>query len=228
MELNKIRPATGSVKKRKRIARGPGSGHGGTSTRGHKGAKSRSGFKSKRGHEGGQMPLQMRLPKRGFQNTHPRYKSYRAAEYVTFNLSDLVAIADKYNINTIDVQTLYSLGLIGKTDHVKILGDGELKGALQVAAHRFSAKAKAAIAAAGGKAFITLKTNQLQGIAEAGNFETVGIKEIAEFLPFVEETDNIYVIAEGSLKTKFNIQVQKVDDAAKDLVQGQGGSVELL
>lgn len=228
MELSKLRPATGSIKKPKRIARGTGSGHGGTSTRGHKGAKSRSGFKSKRGHEGGQMPLQMRLPKRGFKNTHPRYKSYRASEYVTFNLSDLVAIAEKYNLSNISPEVLYKLHIIGKTDLVKVLGNGELKSGLEITAHRYSKTAKAAIAAAGSTAYVLLKSNQLQGIAEVGNFETVGLNEVIKFFSYVEEGDKLHVVAEGSLKTKFNLHAHKIEDAVKEMVKAQGGTIEVL
>ena len=228
MELNKLRPASGSTKKRKRIARGPGSGHGGTSTRGHKGAKSRSGFKAKRGHEGGQMPLQMRLPKRGFKNTHRRYKSFRASEYVTFNLADLVAIAEKYNIKSITPDVLYNMNIISKTDLIKVLGDGEMKSGLEVTAHRYSKSAKAAIAAAGSTAYVLFKSNQLQGIAETGNLETVGLNEVIKFFSYVEEGDKLHVVAEGSLKTKFNLQAHKIEDAVKEMVKAQGGAIEVL
>lgn len=143
MELHNLRPAKGSTKKRKRIARGQGSGKGGTSTRGHKGAKSRSGYKSKRNFEGGQMPLQMRLPKRGFKNVN------RVA-YVPINLERLQAISDKYSIDTIDVEALIAHNIISKTDKVKILGDGELTGKINVNVHAISAPAKEAIEALGG------------------------------------------------------------------------------
>lgn len=228
MNLSKLRPASGSTKKRKRIARGPGSGHGGTSTRGHKGAKARSGFKSKRGHEGGQMPLQMRLPKRGFKNTHRRYKTFRASEYVTFNLADLVAIAEKYNLTAISPEVLYNLNLVAKTDLIKVLGDGELKSGLEISAHRYSKSAKAAITAAGSTAYVLFKSNQLQGIAEAGNLETVGFNEVAQYFNYIEEGDKLHVVAEGSLKTKFNLHAHKIEDAVKDLVKAQGGAVEIL
>lgn len=143
MELHSLKPAAGSVKSRKRIARGQGSGRGGTSTRGHKGAKSRSGYKSKRAFEGGQMPLQMRLPKRGF-------KSPNRVEYVAMNVGQLQAISEKYSVDTIDVATLLKLGIIKKTDQVKVLGTGELTAKLTVTAHACSATAKAAIEAQGG------------------------------------------------------------------------------
>jgi len=143
MELHSLKPAKGSVKKRKRIARGQGSGHGGTSTRGHKGQKSRSGYSRKRNFEGGQMPLQMRLPKRGFKNPN------RVA-FVPLNLARLQAIHDKYNLDTIDMETLVANGIVKKTDKVKILGHGELKTKLTVSTHACSETAKAAIEAQGG------------------------------------------------------------------------------
>ncbi len=143
MELHSLKPAKGSVKKRKRIARGQGSGHGGTSTRGHKGQKSRSGYSRKRNFEGGQMPLQMRLPKRGFKNPN-------RVEFVPLNLARLQAIHDKYNLDTIDMETLVANGIVKKTDKVKILGHGELKTKLTVSTHACSETAKAAIEAQGG------------------------------------------------------------------------------
>lgn len=145
MELHSLKPAQGATKKRKRIARGQGSGHGGTATRGHKGAKSRSGYKRKRNFEGGQMPLQMRLPKRGFKNIN-------RVEYTAINLKDLNNIAEKYGLETIDITALISNGLIKKTELVKILGNGELKSKLEVTAHAFSASAKEAIEKLGGSA----------------------------------------------------------------------------
>jgi len=143
MELHNLKPAAGSIKSRKRIARGQGSGKGGTATRGHKGAKSRSGWKSKRGFEGGQMPIQMRLPKRGFKNPN------RVA-YVPINLERLQEIALKYKLETIDLDALISAGIVRKTDKVKILGTGELTAKLAVSAHAVSSAAKEAIEALGG------------------------------------------------------------------------------
>jgi len=143
MNLHTLKPAEGSVKKTKRIARGQGSGHGGTSTRGHKGAGSRSGYKRKRGFEGGQMPLQRRIPKRGF-------KSPNRVEYRVFNLSQLQELADKHTLQVIDLETLRKLRLIQQNDKVKILANGALTTVLQVSAHAFSEKAKAAIEANGG------------------------------------------------------------------------------
>jgi len=143
MELHNLKPAAGATKSRKRIARGTGSGRGGTSTRGHKGAKSRSGWKSKRGFEGGQMPLQMRLPKRGFKNPN-------RVEYVPFNLGRLQEIADKFNLSAITVENLVEKGLARKNDRIKILGGGELSAKLDVTVHAISAGAKAAVEGKGG------------------------------------------------------------------------------
>lgn len=143
MELHNLKPAAGSVKGKKRIARGQGSGKGGTSTRGHKGAKSRSGYSRKRNFEGGQMPLQMRLPKRGFKNPN------RVA-YVPLNVERLQAIAEKYKLDTIDMETLVKLNIVKKTDRIKILGVGELSAKLTVSAHACSTSAKEAIEAKGG------------------------------------------------------------------------------
>jgi large subunit ribosomal protein L15 len=143
MELNNLRPASGSTHKVKRIGRGQGSGHGGTSTRGHKGDKARTGHKNKRGHEGGQTPLQRRLPKRGFKNIN-------RVEYVPFNLSQLQAVSEKFGVTSIDTTFLYENGYIKQGDLVKILGNGEIKVALTVKADGCSATAKQAIEAAGG------------------------------------------------------------------------------
>ncbi|MBN1951842.1 MAG: 50S ribosomal protein L15 [Bacteroidales bacterium] len=138
MELNNLRPAKGSVKTRKRIGRGQGSGRGGTSTRGHKGAQSRSGYSRKIGFEGGQMPLQRRVPKYGFKNIN-------RVEYKGINISTLQELADKKKLTDIDVQTLVNAGLVSKNDLVKILGNGELKAKLNVKAHAFSKTAIQAI-----------------------------------------------------------------------------------
>ena len=143
MELNNLKPAEGSTKSGKRIARGQGSGRGGTSTRGHKGAKSRSGYKSKRNFEGGQMPLQMRLPKRGFNSPN-------RVEYVALNLDKLQALSEKHEITEITPVALYDLGLVKKSDRIKVLGGGEVSSALTVTAHAASASAKEAIEKAGG------------------------------------------------------------------------------
>jgi large subunit ribosomal protein L15 len=145
MRLHTLKPAEGSIKKEKRIGRGEGSGHGGTSTRGHKGAQSRSGYKRKRGFEGGQMPLQRRVPKFGFKNPF-------RVEYKVFNLNQLQDIAEKNNLKTIDVETLRKHKFIQQNDLVKVLGRGELKSAIEVKAHAFSETAKKAIETAGGTA----------------------------------------------------------------------------
>lgn len=143
MNLSSLRPAKGSVKDTKRIGRGTGSGKGGTSTRGHKGAQSRSGYSSKRGFEGGQMPLQRRLPKFGFKNPF-------RIEYHGINLDTLQALAESKNITNIDIKVLVDNGLAQKKERIKILGRGELKSKLDVVAHAFSTSAKEAIEAKGG------------------------------------------------------------------------------
>ncbi|MDR0756917.1 MAG: 50S ribosomal protein L15 [Tannerella sp.] len=143
MNLSNLKPAAGSVKTGKRIGRGPGSGLGGTSTRGHKGAKSRSGYSRKKGFEGGQMPIQRRLPKFGFKNIS------RVA-YKAINLSTLQQLADEKNITTIGLQELRAAGFVSASHLVKILAKGELSAKLDVTAHAFSKKAEEAIAAAGG------------------------------------------------------------------------------
>jgi len=143
MNLSNLKPAKGSVKASKRIGRGQGSGRGGTSTRGHKGAGSRSGTSTKVGFEGGQMPLQRRVPKVGF-------KPINRTEYVGVNLDVLQGLAEKFSLNTINFATLQEHGLASKNDLVKILGRGEVKTKLEVTAHAFSASAQKAIEAAGG------------------------------------------------------------------------------
>ncbi len=143
MNLSNLQPVEGSTKNRKRIGRGTGSGRGGTSTRGHKGAGSRSGYKSKVGFEGGQMPLQRRLPKVGFNPIN-------RTEYVAINLDALQALAEKYNLTAIDFDTFREHGLASKNDLIKILGRGEVKSKLDVKAHAFSTAAQKAIEAAGG------------------------------------------------------------------------------
>ena len=143
MDLSSLKPVAGSTHKVKRIGRGQGSGKGGTSTRGHKGAKSRSGFKSKIGFEGGQMPLQRRLPKFGFKNIN-------RIEYKAINVGMLQALAENKNLTVIDKDVLIQAGLMSKNDLLKILGDGELTAKLEVKADAFSAKAVAAIEAVGG------------------------------------------------------------------------------
>jgi len=143
MNLSNLKPAEGSIKNKKRIGRGTGSGRGGTSTRGHKGAGSRSGSSTKVGFEGGQMPLQRRIPKIGFKNIN-------RVEYVGVNLDVLQKLADGSGIATIDFATLKEHGLVSKNDRVKILGRGELTAKLEVSAHAFTATAKKAIEDAGG------------------------------------------------------------------------------
>ena len=143
MNLSNLKPAKGSTRKVKRIGRGQGSGHGGTSTRGNKGAGQRTGTKVKRGFEGGQMPLQRRVPKFGFKNPFRK-------EYEVINLDRLQMYSEKYNLTTIDAGSLSKHGLIGKKDRVKVLGRGEVKAKLDVKVNAISESARKAIEAAGG------------------------------------------------------------------------------
>ncbi len=143
MELGNLRPAPGSVKTRKRIGRGPGSGLGGTSTRGHKGDKSRSGARLKRNFEGGQTPMQRRLPKRGFKNIN-------RVEYVALNLDRLQQLVEQTGQTTFDVPTLVALGVMRDGDKIKVLGRGALSAKVELTVHATSAKAKSAIEALGG------------------------------------------------------------------------------
>ena len=143
MNLSNLKPAAGATKTAKRIGRGPGSGLGGTSTRGHKGAKSRSGYSRKFGFEGGQMPIQRRLPKFGFKNIN-------RIEYKPINLDTLQRLAEAKNLSKIDVQALIDAGFISAKHLVKILGNGALTAKIDVEAHAFSKSAEAAIQAVGG------------------------------------------------------------------------------
>ncbi len=143
MDLSNLKPAAGSVKKGKRIGRGQGSGRGGTSTKGHNGAQARSGYSKKVGFEGGQMPLQRRIPKFGFRNIN-------RVEYSAINLDVLQQLADDLKVTKIDKQTLVDKNLVGKKDLVKVLGRGEVSSSLEVHAHKFSESAKGAIEKSGG------------------------------------------------------------------------------
>lgn len=144
MKLNNLKPAKGATHSERRLGRGEGSGRGGTSTRGHKGAQSRSGYSQKLGFEGGQMPLQRRLPKFGFTNKE-------RVEFKPINLSVLEELAEKKKLTEISVETLVEAGLVSKNDRVKILGNGKLTKALTVSAHAFSKSAEAAVEALQGK-----------------------------------------------------------------------------
>ena len=143
MDLSNLEPVAGSTKARKRIGRGPGSGLGGTSTRGHKGAKSRSGYSKKIGFEGGQMPLQRRVPKFGFKNIN-------RVEYKAINIETIQALATAKNLEKVGIENLIEAGFISSTQLVKILGKGAISSKLEVSAHAFSKTAEAAIVAAGG------------------------------------------------------------------------------
>ena len=143
MNLHTIRPAKGATHKEKRLGRGEASGKGGTSTKGNKGGQSRAGYQRKMSHEGGQMPIQRRIPKRGFNNIH-------RVEYKVINLGQLDQLAEKYGITEFTPENLYINGLISQTDLVKILGNGELKGKFSFRVHAISGKAKLAIEGLGG------------------------------------------------------------------------------
>jgi len=145
MDLSNLKPAEGSVKSRKRIGRGQGSGRGGTSTRGHKGAKSRSGYSQKIGFEGGQMPLYRRVPKYGFRNIN-------RVEYRSINLDVIQALVSAVNVEVVDIELLVTNGLASKNDRIKILGRGELTTKIDVKANAFSASAVKAIESKGGQA----------------------------------------------------------------------------
>jgi large subunit ribosomal protein L15 len=143
MKLHTLRPAEGSTHKEKRLGRGEASGKGGTSTKGNKGGQSRAGYQRKMAHEGGQMPIQRRIPKRGFKNPN-------RVEYTVFNLGQIDQLAEKYGFTEFSLENLYINGLISRTDKVKILGNGELKTKLTFKVNAISEKAKSAIEAAGG------------------------------------------------------------------------------
>ncbi|WP_276131768.1 50S ribosomal protein L15 [Polluticoccus soli] len=143
MQLHNLKPAEGATQKGKRIGRGEGSGHGGTATKGNKGQQARTGYQSKKGHEGGQMPIQRRMPKRGF-------KSLNRVDYKVFNLGQIDFLVEKYDIKEFSLDNLYINGLINRTDAVKILGNGELKTKMTFKVNSISGKAKEAIEAAGG------------------------------------------------------------------------------
>lgn len=143
MKLHELRPAKGATKREKRLGRGEASGKGGTSTKGNKGHQSRSGFKNRRSHEGGQMPIQRRLPKRGFKNNN-------RVEFKVFNIGQIEQIVAKYELTEFSIETLYVNGLVGRTDLVKVLATGEIKTKVAFKVNAISDKAKAAVEAAGG------------------------------------------------------------------------------
>ncbi|MBY0536847.1 MAG: 50S ribosomal protein L15 [Chitinophagaceae bacterium] len=143
MKLHELKPAKGATKREKRLGRGEASGHGGTSTKGNKGHQSRSGFKNRRAHEGGQMPIQRRVPKRGFTNNN-------RVEYKVFNIGQVELLVEKYGLQEFSLDTLFMNGLVSRTSLVKILGNGELKSKVTFKVNAVSEKAKQAIEAAGG------------------------------------------------------------------------------
>ena len=165
MKLHNLKPAEGAVHKEKRLGRGEASGKGGTSTKGNKGGQSRTGYKSKMAHEGGQMPIQRRIPKRGFKNIN-------RIEYKVFNLSQVDQLVEKYELKEFSVETLYINGLISKTDKVKILGGGEFTAKVAFKVNAFSEKAKATIDAAGGSIEVIKRVKGSTAVAD-GNIGVV-------------------------------------------------------
>ena len=165
MKLHNLKPAEGAVHKEKRLGRGEASGKGGTSTKGNKGGQSRTGYKSKMAHEGGQMPIQRRIPKRGFKNIN-------RIEYKVFNLSQVDQLVEKYELKEFSVETLYINGLISKTDKVKILGGGEFTAKVAFKVNAFSEKAKASIDAAGGSIEVIKRVKGSTAVAD-GNIGVV-------------------------------------------------------
>ncbi len=143
MKLHTLKPAKGATKKAKRIGRGEASGKGGTSTKGNKGQQARTGYQRKIGHEGGQMPIQRRLPKRGFKNNN-------RVEFKVFNLGQIDQLVEKYGLTEFNLENLYMNGLISRTDSVKVLGNGELKSIVNFKINAISEKAKAAVESLGG------------------------------------------------------------------------------
>lgn len=228
MELNNLKPAEGSVKSTRRIARGVGSGSGRTAGRGHKGAKARAGYSSKRAFQGGQMPLQKKVPKRGFKNVHRRYQSSRPGDFAVLNLYQLAYYISKNNLTEVTPQILAKLGIVEGAELFKVLGDGKLDRAIDITANRFSASAKKAITEAGGKAFIEFKLNELQGIALAEKTDKVDLNLIRKYFEFVNEDDCIHVIADGTISNKLTLEVNKISPEAKAQVQALGGSVTLV
>ena len=228
MKLHNLKPAIGSVRSRKRVGRGQGSGLGGHSTRGINGDGSRSGHKNKRNFEGGQMPLQMRLPKRGFKNSNRRYKGANPADYVVLNLDRLQDIAEKHQLQHIDPQVLHNLGYMKKSESLKVLGDGQLQKGLSVSAHRFSGAAKQAIQNAGGQAYFFLKTSQVQGIAHAYNLEVINGASISRNFKYIEPSDLVHLVQEGSLSMKLDVHVHKISEEAKAAILAKGGQVTVL
>lgn len=228
MKLNNLKPAKGSVKNRKRIARGVGAGSGRTATRGHKGAKSRSGYSNPRHSQGGQMPLQKLVPKRGFKNTHRRYQSGRPAEHVAINLTQLSYFADKANVNEVTPAFLQEHGVVGKDVSYKVLNTGELSKGLEVTAHRFSANAKKAIQDAGGKAFLLYKLNTLQGIAHVAGTDVIDLELMRKHFDHIGEDDMVHIVAEGTISMKLTLKVNKISEEARQQVEALGGTVELV
>ena len=222
MKLDSLRPAKGSVKANDRVGRGHGSGGGGTAKRGHKGAKSRSGYSQKRGFEGGQMPLQRRVPKFGFKNIN-------RIEYKAINLDTIQSLFDKTGITNIDLGVLYNNGLTSKSDLVKILGRGELKSAVNLRANAFSETAIAAIEKAGGSATVDATFNKVASsevVAPVAKVKVAKIVEVAPVIemvtiPAIEVTPMAEVVAETAEVVTETAEVVEVKPKkAKKVVEG--------
>ena len=207
MKLNNLKPAAGSTHSRRRIGRGPGSGLGGTSTRGHKGAKARSGYKRKIGFEGGQMPLQRRVPKAGFKNINHK-------EYFAVNLSTLQKLAEAKNLTVIGIEELKAAHLTNGKELVKVLGNGELTAKLEVKAHAFSKTAEEAIKAVGGNT-TTVNLSTLQKLAEAKNLTVIGIEEL-KAAHLTNGKELVKVLGNGELTAKLEVKAHAFSKTAEE------------
>ncbi len=218
MKLESLRPAKGSVKANDRVGRGHGSGGGGTAKRGHKGAKSRSGYSQKRGFEGGQMPLQRRVPKFGFKNIN-------RVEYKAINLDTIQALFDKTGINNIDLGVLYNNGLTSKSDLVKILGRGELTAKVNLRANGFSTSAIAAIEKVGGTATVDATFNKDSSVpavkAPVAKVKAVAVvEEVAAFVAPVEIVEDVVAPIEDVSEIVEETVVEAKPKKAKKVAEG--------
>jgi large subunit ribosomal protein L15 len=210
MKLSSLSPASGSVKVNRRNGRGHGSGGGGTARRGHKGAKSRSGYSQKLGFEGGQMPLQRRVPKFGFNNIN-------RTEYKAINLDTIQALVEKIGVKSIDLGVMYNNGLISKTDLVKILGRGEVSQALDIKAHAFSASAKEAIEKAGGSATVDTTFDP----AATAHIVAVKVAKVEEPKAKKVATPKVEVVEAPVAEVETQTIVEAVAPVAEEVVEAK-------
>ncbi|MFT5885869.1 MAG: large subunit ribosomal protein L15 [Arcticibacterium sp.] len=213
INLSNLKPAKGAIKSNTRLGRGQGSGGGGTAKRGHNGAKSRSGYSQKRGFEGGQMPLQRRVPKFGFKNIN-------RVEYKAINLDTLQYVVEATGVSSVDLGVLYNLGLTQKNDKVKILGRGELKSAIEVKVNAFSKSAAEAIEKAGGSVSVDATFNPEDSVALKGKKLVVSVKETA-----VEE--KVIKVVESKATTKVEVAVSK-KVAVKKISKVEGDNLKKI